>query len=56
MLETAVLIAIITGATAVIIYVSKLLYSSKCKLIKCGCIEIQRKTSEEIPVNEISVN
>lgn len=46
-----VIILIIGSATALVGLCCKLSYSSKCKTIKCGCIEINRDTEHEQEVN-----
>ena len=51
MLTDGVLIMIIGSISALLGLFCKLIYSSKCTNIKCGCIEIKRDTSHEIAVN-----
>ena len=46
-----VIILIIGSATALLGLCCKLSYSSKCKTIKCGCIEITRDTENEQVLN-----
>ena len=46
-----VIILIIGSATALLGLCCKLSYSSKCKTIKCGCIEINRDTDHEQSIN-----
>ena len=46
-----VIILIIGSATALLGLCCKLSYSSKCKTIKCGCIEITRDTDHEQVIN-----
>jgi len=55
-LSESLIIGIIAGSTALLSYIAKLIYSSKCVHIKCGCIEIDRNTSQEVNVNTISEN
>ena len=50
-LSDPVIILIIGSATALVGLCCKLSYSSKCKTIKCGCIEINRDTEHEQEVN-----
>jgi len=47
MLETAVIIAIVAGATAVVCLLIRAIYASKCKTVECGCIKIERQVEIE---------
>ena len=54
MLETAVIISIIASATLVVTLIAKLIYSSKCREVSCGCCKIIRDTDHETSVRNIS--
>jgi hypothetical protein len=51
MIETPILITIIISSTAVIGYISRLLFYSKCDIIDCSCcppkIHVHRITNDE---------
>ena len=51
MISESVMILIIGSASALLGLFCKLLYSSKCTTIKCGCIEIKRDTEHETAIN-----
>jgi len=51
MISDTVIICIIASAITLLVYLMKILYSSKCKMCKIGCIEIRRDTDHEVAVN-----
>jgi hypothetical protein len=51
MLSDAIVTLIIGTASALVGLLCKLTYSSKCTKVRCGCIEINRDTANEAPVN-----
>ena len=55
-METGIIALIIGSATALCGLICKLAYSSKCTKVKCGCIEIERDTIHEQPINLSSNN
>ena len=50
-MDGTIIVLLITGSMTVIMLCLKLSYSSKCKTIKCGCIEITRDTDHEQAIN-----
>ena len=50
-LDNGIITLIITSAVALVGLCLKLSYSSKCKVIKCGCVEIIRDTEHEQAIN-----
>ena len=50
-LDNGIITLIITSTVALVGLCLKLSYSSKCKVIKCGCIEITRDTEHEQVIN-----
>ena len=50
-METGIIALIIGSATALCGLICKLAYSSKCTKVKCCCIEIERDTIHEQPIN-----
>lgn len=51
MISDTVFLGIIAGISGILIYLMKILYSSKCKMCKVGCIEIRRDTDHEQTIN-----
>ena len=51
MLNDTIIIGIIAASTTIVALFGKLLYSSKCDVIKCCCCEIHRNTLQEVPVH-----
>lgn len=54
MVSEAVILAVATLGAGLCGLVARLIYSSKCALIKCCCCEIQRKTDQETSVRNIT--
>lgn len=54
-METAIIISIIGAVTAVVVFLAKLIYSSKCKEVDCcfGCCHISRAVDQEASVRHI---
>ena len=50
-MDGSIIVLLITGSMTLIMLCLKLSYSSKCKTIKCGCIEITRDTEHEQVIN-----
>jgi hypothetical protein len=50
-MDSGIITLIITASMTVVMLCLKLSYSSKCKVIKCGCIEIIRDTDHEQAIN-----
>ena len=50
-MDGSIIVLLITGSMTLIMLCLKLSYSSKCKVIKCGCIEIIRDTEHEQVIN-----
>ena len=50
-MDNGIITLIITSAVALVGLCLKLSYSSKCKVIKCGCIEVIRDTDHEQAIN-----
>jgi hypothetical protein len=46
----------ITTGTAFIIGMTKLIYNSKCKEVKCCCLHIIRDTEAEEQIDELRIN
>jgi len=55
-MQDSVIFAVIIAGTTIIGLVGKLIYSSKCDVIKCCCCEIHRQVGQEMPVNIIENN
>jgi hypothetical protein len=53
MIENSIIIALIAASVVVVSLVSKLIYSSKCKSIKCCCFEVIRDTDREQSLRNI---
>ena len=51
MLNDTIIIGIIAASTTILALFGKLLYSSKCDVIKFCCCEIHRQVAQEIPVH-----
>lgn len=51
MTSETILSLIIVSTTGILALICKLIYSSKCKLIKCCGNEIQRDTDHEVNIN-----
>lgn len=51
MISDTVFLGIVGGVTGILIYLMKILYSSKCRMCKIGCIEIRRDTDHEQTIN-----
>ena len=56
MLNDTIIIGIIAASTTILALFGKLLYSSKCDVIKFCCCEIHRQVSQEMPANTIEHN
>jgi hypothetical protein len=54
MISEAVILAIATLGAGVIGLVARLIYSSKCVLVRCCCCEVQRKTDQEQSARNIT--
>ena len=50
-LSNTITMSIIVSATGILALICKLLYSSKCKNIKLGCLTITRDTEHEQAIN-----
>ena len=50
-METGIIALIVGSATALCGLFFKLAYSSKCTKFKCFCIEVERDTIHEAPIN-----
>ena len=55
MLAESIVIAIIGGIVATIALIARLLYASKCKVVRCGCITIERDTNNETSLRNITL-
>lgn len=47
MIETSITISIIVSATALIGYIGRLFFYSKCSHVQLGCLSVDRETSQE---------
>ena len=47
MLENSIIITFIICFTAILAYISKLCFSSKCSDLNCFCLKIHRNTEQE---------
>jgi hypothetical protein len=56
MVESSIIIALIASSVVIISLVSKLIYSSKCKSIKCCGCEVLRDTANEVSLRHIIVD
>ena len=54
MVSETLIIAVSTLGAGFLALVAKLIYSSKCKLIKCCGCEIERDTSQEVSARNIT--
>lgn len=55
MLETAIVISIISGVVIIVSLLIRAVYASKCTDIRCGCIEIKRDVTKEPSLSHLTV-
>lgn len=56
MISEAVILAISTLGASVVALMARLIYSSKCAVIRCCCCEVQRNTAQETSSRNITGN
>jgi hypothetical protein len=55
-LSEATILALSASGMAFLALVARLIYSSKCKVVECGCCKIERDTSQEASLRNINSN
>lgn len=56
MLSDAIITLLIGSATTLCGLSIRYFYASKCKIIKCGCVEIDRDTEHEPTMSDVRGN
>ena len=46
---------LITSGVGLVLAIGRVVYKSKCVLVKCCCIEIQRDTAHETEIDELQM-
>jgi hypothetical protein len=55
-LSEATILALSASGLAFLALIAKLIYSSKCKVVQCGCCRIERDTNQEASLRNIQNN
>ena len=53
MVSETLIIAVATLGAGVVALIARLIYSSKCNVVKCGCCEVHRDTNQEVSLRNI---
>ena len=54
MVSETLVIAVATLGAGVVALIARLIYSSKCDIIKCGCCEVHRDIKQEVSLRNIT--
>jgi hypothetical protein len=54
MVSETIILAVSTLGTGFLALVARLIYSSKCAVVKCCCCEVQRNVDQEISAGNIN--
>jgi hypothetical protein len=56
MLSEATILALSAGGFAFLTLIARLIYSSKCKVVQCGCCRVERDTNQEASLRNLQTN